>query len=270
MCLRHSVEFLDKPEITSILFYPRSYYSHCIESQEVITLQIPVDDNVFIDGRIYCSPEANTAVILYFHGNGETVSDYDGIAPYYTKLGLTLFVVDYRGYGLSSSSPTATTLISDATAIYHQINQILGQQDIKNPSIFVMGRSLGSAAAIEVAYQAGQNISGLIIESGFAYTFDLLYRLGGFSFYLPSEDNGFRNLEKIGYITVPCLFIHGKQDNIIPITDTLALQRACRAHYKLTLTISQASHNDLFSCGLLNYFNAIYRFIRDISQERYD
>lgn len=44
--------------------------------------------------------------------------------------------------------------------------------------LFVMGRSLGSASAIEIASTYASEIGGLIVESGFAYIIPLLKLLG--------------------------------------------------------------------------------------------
>ena len=52
--------------------------------------------------------------ILFFHGNGEVVSDYDEISPFYFKRKINLVVADYRGYGKSGGTPTITDMLSDA------------------------------------------------------------------------------------------------------------------------------------------------------------
>ncbi|KAF0141311.1 MAG: alpha/beta hydrolase [Rhodospirillaceae bacterium] len=257
----HSLEFLDWPDIGRILFHPRLEYPGGSLMSGAVSLRIPVAGDLAVGGKIYMAG-LEAPVILYFHGNGEIASDYDSIAPYYTSRGLTLFVVDYRGYGSSDGSPTATSLLKDAVALYNQAGYLLTQRGFSYPGLFVMGRSLGSAAAIEVAYRAGADIAGLIIESGFAYTLDLLHRLSDTR--LPPADeahDGFGNLDKISRVTIPCLFIHGQRDDIIPMTDGLALRDACGAGRKQMVIIPGAGHNNLLASGLMTYFDAIRRFV---------
>ena len=110
-------------------------------------------------------------MILYFHGNGEIASDYDTIAPFYTRLGITLFVIDYRGYGLSDGSPSGLRPDRGCLEAYTRAPEMLAERGLETRPLFVMGRSLGSAAAIEIVFRAKEQVAGLIIESGFAYTF---------------------------------------------------------------------------------------------------
>ncbi|KAF0114762.1 MAG: alpha/beta hydrolase [Rhodospirillaceae bacterium] len=259
--IRRSLDVLDRPEIVRILFHPRAEPPGGDPVPGALPVRILVASDVAVGGKIYIAG-LESPIILYFHGNGEIASDYDSIAPYYTRRGMTLFVVDYRGYGLSDGVPCATTLIEDAVAVYNQTGYLLTQRGLSYPDLFVMGRSLGSAAAIEVAYRAGADIAGLILESGFAHTFDLLQRLAPTPLP-PAEEarDGFGNLEKISRVTVPCLFIHGQRDTLIPPADGLALRDACGSGHKRMVLIPGAGHNDLLSYGLMTYFDAIRRFV---------
>ena len=136
--------------------------------------------------RLYPA-SAEAPAILYFHGNGEIAADYDFVAPAYTALGLTLLVIDYRGYGASDGTPTATNLLLDAVAVFEAASDVFEDNLLSPAQLYLMGRSLGSAAAIEVALQAGERMAGLIIESGFADTLALLTRLG---VRVPEVDEG--------------------------------------------------------------------------------
>ncbi len=72
----------------------------------------PPEKSVTIGGRFYAAtPEA--PVILFFHGNGEIVEDYDDIAEVFLRMGISFLPVDYRGYGRSSGSPSVTGMMRD-------------------------------------------------------------------------------------------------------------------------------------------------------------
>ena len=124
-----------------------------------------------------------------------------------------------------------------------------------------MGRSLGSAAAIEVAHQAGDAISGLIIESGFADTFALIERLGLRTHAMHETKDGFNNAGKIAEVHARTLVIHGERDVLIPPQEGRALYAACAAKEKHLVLIPGAGHNDLLMVGLDRYHQAIQEFI---------
>jgi fermentation-respiration switch protein FrsA (DUF1100 family) len=129
--------------------------------------------------------------------------------------------------------------------------------------LFVMGRSVGSAPAIEVAYHYQQQIKGLIIESGFASGRNQLKRLGVSHLFRDVKDLiGFGNDLKIKEITIPTLIIHGEDDEIIPVTEGKALYDLSGAKEKYSLFIPNAGHNDLMMRGLDAYMGAIKRFAK--------
>ena len=254
-------QLLDRPEITRVLFHPRPEFMAFGAGGGGRPVQVPVGDGVSIGGRLYvAAPEA--PVILYFHGNGELAAEYDGIARLYTAIGASLLVMDYRGYGTSGGRPSSSTLISDARGIYQATPELLAANGVTSRDLFVMGRSLGSASALEIADHAGDAIRGLIIESGFAYTLELVARLGGMRLGQADEAaHGFGNLEKIARVTVPTLIIHGQEDWIIPVRDGHALHEHAGAADKRLLVIPGAGHNDILFTGQTAYFQAIREFV---------
>ena len=132
--------------------------------------------------------------------------------------------------------------------------------------LFLMGRSLGSASAIELACSYPEMVEGLIIESGFAYTGPLLDLLGidtrqiGFT-----ERDGLENLNKIRNFSKPTLIIHAEKDHIIPFSDGQALYDACVSSQKELLQIPEANHNDIFAHGFDRYLEAVRKIVTSIT-----
>jgi hypothetical protein len=250
--------FLDQPEVARVLFHPRSDPPNRPLPLRVRLVRIPVDEGIAISGRLHRADPAGPTV-LFFHGNGEIAADYDGISPLYTGLGINLFVADYRGYGSSDGQPTASYLLADAVAICEKMASILMDNELLTRPLFIMGRSLGSAAAIEIARYAGDSIEGLIIESGFAYTLPLLATLGLRWDQERTDEarDGFGNLEKIAHVHVPTLIIHGEDDWLIPVENAHALHKGCGAADKRLVTVPGAGHNDLMFTGQAEYFDAL-------------
>ena len=125
-------------------------------------------------------------------------------------------------------------------------------------SLSVMGRSLGSASAIELCSTRADDFKCLIIESGFAWAAPLLGKLGidpesiGFK-----EEQGFENIDKIKTFLKPCLVIHAQYDHIIPFSEGQALFEACSSNDKTLLEIKGANHNDIFLRGMTQYLEHI-------------
>ncbi|MBN1813063.1 MAG: alpha/beta fold hydrolase [Anaerolineae bacterium] len=251
---------LDRPEVLQVLFHPRREARFGPTQPGTLTVTFEVEPGLHVGGRLY--PAGHHApAILYFHGNGEIAADYDEIAPLYTELGITLLVVDYRGYGISGGCPTSTHLLADAVQVFEDMGDILAEHRVAPARLYVMGRSLGSAAAIEVARHAGGRLAGLIIESGFADTFALLARLGLWVQGVDEEREGFGNATKMETIQMPTLTIHGRNDVLIPASDGQELHRRAAAADKQLLLIPGAGHNDLLWVGRETYLETIRAFV---------
>ena len=247
---------LDLPEILMFLFHPRPEPwepSHHSRAQEIL---IPVEKNVVV-GAGFHMVEKSCPNILFFHGNGEIVADYHEMGPLYNRMGINFLPVDYRGYGRSTGEPTVTTMMRDSHVIFEFVKTWLEENGYSGPFIS-MGRSLGSASALELAATYRDRIDGLIIESGLAHAGPLLRLLGvNMDAMGLKESSGFRNVDKISAFDKPTLIIHAERDHIIPFSDGQALYEACGSVEKAFLKVPGANHNDIFLRGLSEYMDAI-------------
>jgi alpha-beta hydrolase superfamily lysophospholipase len=255
---------LDQPGVVQTIFYPRQELYPTPQPENTMDIDIPVADGIQVHARFHLGAKEDPN-ILFFHGNGEIVSDYDEIGAYYNKFGMNFLAADYRGYGRSSGSPSATVMMEDAHVILKTVKECLQTAEHTGP-LLVMGRSLGSAAAIELASSHGDDFAGLIIESGFATTLPLLIRLGvDVSGLGITEEDGFRNIRKISTVTKPILIIHGQHDEIIPVNEAGILQAQSTARTKELQIVPGASHNTIISQTGEMYFSVIKQFINKIS-----
>ena len=212
-------------------------------SATAVTHAIPVEDSISIDSRFHLA-KPEEPHILFFHGNGEIAADYDDIGPLYTKHGLNLLAVDYRGYGNSGGTPSASSMMRDAQAIFRYVQEWLAKEKRTGP-LFVMGRSLGSASALEIAFRYRDEIKGLIIESGFAQTMPLLLTLGVDVNELGiTEVDGFKNVQKIQMIVKPVFILHAQNDHLLPLVNAEILHRDCSARRCLHRLRHQQRHSD--------------------------
>lgn len=251
---------LDHPGVLQHIFHPRGEKEYRTITEK--DFMIPVEEGVEI-GACFHMVDNQAPTILFFHGNGEIVSDYDDLGKFYNRMGINFLVVDYRGYGRSSGTPSVSAMMKDCHMILEFVQNYLKKANCSTP-LTVMGRSLGSASALALAAQEVPGFQNLIIESGFAYAGPLLKVLGidpaaiGFQ-----EGMGFENIEKIKIWKGATLIIHAEFDHIIPFSDGEALYKACGSENKNFIKIFGANHNDIFLKGLDIYMDGINTFLRD-------
>jgi len=247
---------LDQPKVLRHLFHPRFENGYRTVQANREDIMIRVDKGAELSASFHFTHH-DAPVLLFFHGNGEIVSDYDDFGKFYNDMGLNFFVVDYRGYGQSTGTPSVTSMMKDCHKVFDFVLVYMQKNKLTGP-LCVMGRSLGSASAIELGAARADEVNCLIIESGFAHISPLLKKLGadpelmGFK-----EGQGFENVDKIRTFLKPCLVIHAEFDRIIPFSEGKALFDACCSNNKTLLLVEGANHNDIFFVGMNSYLEHI-------------
>ena len=247
---------LDSPEVLRYIFHPRRDIRRAPPGSS--DHLIPVESGVSIGCRFYSHHPASPS-ILFFHGNGEVVGDYDDIAPFYNRIGTNLFVVDYRGYGSSGGTPTFTSMVGDSHRIFNAFLDIRRNEHYIG-GVWAMGRSLGSTCAIELAANYPEEIEGLIVESGFGSAVRLLKYLG-FPELPLAIDPASTNSAKMSSIIMPTLILHGERDILIPVAEASSLYENTAAGRKRLVIISGAGHNDIMLVDINRYFGIIRDFV---------
>jgi fermentation-respiration switch protein FrsA (DUF1100 family) len=170
--------------------------------------------------RLYAAylrqPGARTT-ILYFGGNGYTVGRFGAwTAGLFAPLGVDLFLVDHRGYGLSEGTPTIAAMEADALAAYDALAAMLP----KGSPILVHGHSLGSFLAGHVA--ANRPTAGVVLESSATTTEDWV-KAGTpgaakpfLKVSIAEALRGRGNLANMARIDEPVLILVGEKDGTTP------------------------------------------------------
>ncbi len=243
----------DSPEFNQNLFFPRADRLPVPRGSD--ELHVEVEPGCRIHLRRYLSPGARFS-LLYFHGNGEIVSDYDSLANHFNTLGSELTVCDYRGYGRSEGTPTLRNGLNDAKVVYRHLKD---NSKLKS-KVCVMGRSLGSAPAIELCVQFPE-IACCVIESGYATPVPLVERRGlRIDETTPEEDAMFNNSYKIRLVECPLLIMHGEEDFLIyPQEARLNYENAGSKH-KILDILEGVGHNDMMMACDNAYFGSLTRF----------
>ena len=221
-------------------------------------LEIEVAPGVAVAARFYVVDQSQPT-ILYFHGNGEVVGDHDDIAPQYHEAGANLFVAEFRGYGRSGGSPSVANLVADARAVADHFHATLDERGFDRGR-FIMGRSLGSQSALEIAARDGDRFRGLIIESGASMVRRLLDRVG-FAGSEEGERLAKAHEAKIRSIRLPALLIHGAHDDLVPLSHAAEMYGLLTGTGRDLVVIPGAGHNDILWLGRREYFDAIESFV---------
>ena len=197
-------------------------------------------------------PTAST--VLYLHGNAGNIAGRLEKLAFFQKMGLNVFIVDYRGYGKSAGSPTEKGMYLDALAAYDYLTQ---QRGVPAASIVIYGASLGGAAAIDLAKQ--RSAAALILDSTFTSAVDMA------KIILPVVPSFFISLKldsvnKIKTLTLPKLFIHSPSDETVPFALGRRLFEAAPLP-KEFLEI-QGGHNDGYLVSERTFIGGIRAFLR--------
>jgi pimeloyl-ACP methyl ester carboxylesterase len=250
---------MDRPEITRLLFHPVKVAPN-VPPPGAVDIHPQVDDGTIIGCRLY-SHSVTAPTLIFFHGNGEIIPDYDDVGPRYVQEGMNFLVTEYRGYGWSGGTPLASTLLSDSNTLFVALKEWLADHDYTG-ALFIMGRSLGSASAIDVAVNHSDAVCGLIVESGFAKTLPLAKVLGvDLEKMEITEEQTFNNSKKIGKFTKPTFILHGQYDQLIPLWQAETLQAESGAKNKEFQIVPGADHNSLIAVAGQLYFQAIRKFV---------
>jgi len=250
----------DHPAILNFIFYPRQDDYRPIDTVRSTGYMVPVGEGIDISCRFYFG-DANNANLLFFHGNGELASEYEDIGGAFNSIGLNLFVADYRGYGSSGGRPSVTGMMKDAHPIVRWFKRFLTDKDYAG-SRFIMGRSLGSGPAIELAAAYASDFRGVVIESGFCDVTDLLGRMGQILQHPERTVPLSPGFDRVVRISMPALVIHGQYDSIVPLEEGEKIFRNVASADKKMVIIPEADHNTIFAEGMELYLRELGDFVR--------
>ena len=173
-------------------------------------VQIETEDGYKLSGWFVPAEDAAN-VVLYFHGNAGNISHRLESIAFFHRLGLTVLIIDYRGYGQSEGRPSEAGTYHDAEAAWRYLIETKG---FKPQQIIIFGRSLGGAVAAWLAQQ--HRPRALILESTFTSIPDMGARQFPFLPVRALARIDYNTQARLPYIHVPILIVHSPDDEVIP------------------------------------------------------
>lgn len=187
----------------SFIYYPQPRAPGA--NSPTLPLSVPGAE-LLISVRLHDGPKA----IVYFGGNGEDVSfNLPAFAVAFPDH--ALYLMNYRGYGGSSGSPSEASIQQDALALFDAVHS-------KHPDVVVMGRSLGSGVAVRLASE--RPAARLVLITPYSSIAELAARQFP---YFPVKwllRDKFESWRYAPRIRVPTLLVSAQNDEIIPRAST--------------------------------------------------
>lgn len=211
---------------TSMFFQPQHYQ---VVSPDRLGLKyedvyIKVDPDVTLHAWFLPAVSQAKGTIFFLHGNAENISTHIGSVYWLPAAGYNVFLLDYRGYGLSGGKAVLEKMFND---LEQSFGYLLKRPDIDPKRVAVLGQSLGGALAVYfVAHSANQDkIRSLTIDSAFSSYQDIVQeKMSEFWLTWPLQwlpkltiSREYDPVTAIAQIhSIPVLIISGDRDQIVP------------------------------------------------------
>ena len=185
--------------------------------------------------RISSRPHDGPGALVYFGGNAEDVAyTLPELAELFSDR--AIYGMHYRGYSGSSGRPAEAALRSDAQALFELVHA-------RHPDVIVVGRSLGSSLAIQLA--AEKPISRLVLITPFESILSIARRVAPFlpmGLLLRDKYESWRYAPRV---TCPTLVIAASHDELVPLADTRRLVAAFPPDVATLKVVNGTDHNSV-------------------------
>lgn len=212
----------------SLIYYPQP----SLLNTPATTLKLPIaEGELQVSVRQLNSPKA----LIYFGGNAEDVSQN---LPEFSKNfpDYAIYLLHYRGYGHSSGEPSEEAIQQDALLLFDLVYR-------KHRDITVIGRSLGSGVAVQVASQ--RPVSKLVLIT----PYNSLEEVAEFNYpYIPINLLLLDKYESWRYapqIAIPTLILAAEHDEVIPNIHAKKLSTSFNLRVVSYQILPDTNHNSI-------------------------
>lgn len=229
---------------------------------EYQAVQLGTADGEQLTGWFVPAPAAR-GTLLYLHGNGGNIGHRLDRIEVFHRLGLNTLIIDYRGYGASSGTPSEEGTYQDALAAW---NYLTRQRQLAPDDIVVFGESLGGSIAAWLA--ARHTPAALVVYGSFTSVPDLARAMFPMFPATWLTRYNYDTRAALNQVNCPVLIMHSPEDEIIPFSHGQALLGAAREPKRLVEL--RGGHNDAADVSRQVYARELGAFLRTFLSNRAD
>ena len=211
--------------------------------ENVREVSIKTSDNLSLLAWFH-EGDTDKPIIVYFHGNSFDIGERAYRVKRYIDSGFSILLVAWRGYSGNKGIPNESNLYVDGESA---IQWILINTKFKVKDIINYGESLGSGVAVELNLY--HKFLCTVLEAPYTSIADVAfsrYKIYPTNMFVKDK---FDNLSKIDRLKSPILIISGKNDEVIPHSQSVLLFAKSKKPKK-ALFIDEAMHNNLYDFGI--------------------
>lgn len=248
-----------------------------LENSELETVEIQSHDNIRLVGHWYC-PENPKRIIVAMHGWRSSWSqDFGVIAPFWQQNDCAVLYAEQRGQGGSGGEYMGFGLLER----YDCLNWIdwVNEKTCHKLPIYLGGISMGATTVLMTGgLDLPKNVHGIVADCAFTSPRAIWKHIVESNFHLPyglyssvanelckkkiQESADYSTMDALKDCTVPVLFIHGTDDNFVPIEMTYENYKACHSPKKLFI-VPGAEHGTSYLLDKDGYEQTIKKFWED-------
>lgn len=230
----------------SLIFYPQP----AAQSKAADVLWLENDDERL---KVWQVRNDSQTALIYFGGNAEDVA-LNIVRFKVLFSGLSLYLMNYRGYGGSTGRPTEEGLFSDGRALYEHVAAT-------HRKVVVMGRSLGTAVAVHLAAQ--KSVDGAILVTPYSSMVDLARHYYPFLPVRPLLKDRFDSTLEAPGIDIPVLALVAEHDDVIPGRISDKLVDSFKPEMIQKVVVKGACHNSIdtgpgYDMHLLDFIKGLF------------
>ncbi|WP_019528112.1 alpha/beta hydrolase [Dasania marina] len=210
----------------SLFFYPMKEHVRSPDDIDLAYTDVRINssDGASLHGWFLPAVGPAKGTVYFLHGNAENISTHIASVYWLPQRGYQVFMLDYRGYGLSTGVPTLPAVLVD---IKKGWQWLLQQPQTQQRPVYILGQSLGAAMAgyvVATEPELKQSLSAVVLDAGFASYPQMAKETAAkhwltwpWQWVAAGLLGDEYDLEKVvaQIQPTPLLLIHGKQDAIV-------------------------------------------------------
>ncbi len=248
-----------------------------LENMPYVNVYIKSFDGLRLYGALLENPTSFDKIVVCVHGfTGSGKKDLSSLAKAYYNNGYSVLLVDNRAHGQSEGKYVGFGVLDrrDTLTWVKYLIKHFGS----NVQIFLHGISMGGAAVLMSASLMPENVRGIIADCGFTSVYDIFTYVLKKDYHLPKfpviyltnimsrlrAGYGYKDVNTVDEIAksnIPILFIHGENDDFVPLWMTMKNYAQCHTDKELFI-VKEAEHAESHYIDKSGYEKRSLAFIK--------